>query len=501
MQSNGERMLELKRKFGKAFLTISMDGEDDIEFQQYKKLHSTEGEDTLEHFQLIMEYAEQKGIPFQQELYKVYKTNVNYLLDLKEDFDITDIPDFIFEDILDLFDFEEFKMFITTKIKRVPEKFEVEYVKTFTKVEERTYLKHEYIEFITFIHLVNALSPIMSLASLLGTTKSGKLALSLPWEYIAGSSLAKQPIYDKIMGNIEIIIHKAQKDLLVIKEGSIIEEFTYSVTMHVLFGPMALYDFRTDDSSKNIITKFNSILSNKPNIGKIMERNTKLSADEEVSPYDAVQTVYDITGATVEEIMLITEDLYRFASQYMTLTDEQIRLLEAGYRATENTVVPRTSLAMAGFALRDYLPAQAMIELGAPRVGTNLPMNNSIRVCLATAFMLCYPIDPILANIIISSVEQLDGIGQVRVVSLNKLKMLDIKRIFPLDEGKSDTSYIAEAIKRMGDDLISRNLISNLDPSFGQQHFVEIPPALKTMILNMYEELLRLEEVRLLETS
>lgn len=302
-------------------------------------------------FQALNQFLDYKGEEFKEQLYEGYWQAADYIerVIYSTDPDIKDGKDFkdYFYKVLDMFDLEEIREFLTNVFKLyIPQNLSARFDKNIEKdnrgFEKQTYLQGDYQNLIDFAILVKATYPLLLLyGSLISkprqqTVNKEKsqdegLDYKLCIFYRHAQKVAQCPAISKLRAFTENLYESLEKNdddklKISISKNLSSEEIIEHIMAEVILKKISVITITNTEDDRGIVAGFYNYINNKFTPQNIMKNNFK-PAGEKDSIIESYRMVMDLPLGLVQTANFYTNSVESIMN---CLPDKQRSLIEEG---------------------------------------------------------------------------------------------------------------------------------------------------------------------------
>jgi len=285
----------------------------------------------------------------------------------------------------------------------------------------RTYDGDDYLDLVTYLICVSALSVIGAVFVLKAEPRSKDVSYELLYEYTVDAIGPNLPIVEKTLQQTTAL-QKDDEDVNVIRQGVSQETFVKKILITSLYGRLQTHNILADKDNITLITRMDNVIKGKSKrSGKNKPTERKNQRDgKAISPFDLTK-IYKVSSNIPEEHLWVLEDPMFFLTQVIKNPN---RKLVKNYKLALKYVsgyLDERLLGLLGVALREFIPPQTLKSLGKARP-SHTEIQKPIDVCRSLAYALMVEEFPLLATLMISEKEFNSGINLSDNILQQKLK-------------------------------------------------------------------------------
>jgi len=258
-------------------------------------------------FKLLNSYLEYKGETYKKELYDMYVTADQVIMNYITKADIHPLPVKIVHNVIDHFDMVDIFHYLKD-IYRLPppanlmEVFDNQYESDKLGSRVQTYLKDDYLELAALELVIKAILPIIAH---FGYVKSSELSImhreAILFNFIKTHKIIKTPAMVKLSGLIEKLVSKTANDgeleaIRTIEKQLPKEDVVEYVLAIVILQRVSISPLVRDNANENIVTKVYNYVTNKLKVKADVSksiRNKKPMTDIESNAGDDKESIIE----------------------------------------------------------------------------------------------------------------------------------------------------------------------------------------------------------------
>jgi len=468
---------------------------------------------STEMFLILNNYIEFKGNEFRDKLYDILLESKNVIIMQATRQELDPMPFSIVHNILNMFDFNEVKEFVTTckyvKVPTtIPEEFDNNILLDEKGSREQTYIIDEYIELITLITILKASVGVIGLYALY---KIHILDKNVYKEYLLLNFYRTHKIFDiapfkKIFDSVVKLVDRMVKDnevtaIRIIEKTLTLDLMPTYVTGLVVIQKLLVNSEVYDNDIRNTITKIYTFASDQLSL-KDNNSKTKIkyykSEDTDTgdgeSSFESARSNSTINFGSIEEFKVTTVDPYILAKHVnLNLSNKEINDIISKFLIfrDNNTFTPiKESIIIASWIFKDVIDPRAFDYLEIEHI--------SIYMAIAYKWLLVNEFND-LAFLLSCSILETNEF-RVGISLRNKLDITlreELYIVFPymrksmVNGVVKDVNYTEESINIISKAISGYNLFSTLPVHVIKNDFntdsieYNMPSGIKNILANL----------------